>query len=125
MSALQMRFAVLIGWLDRQEREALAYLIEENRVLRAQLGGRRLRLTDDDRRRLAVRAFRLGRKALRHIATTQHRIPSCGGTDNCSPVNGLMHGSRISVASSQRSAVWSCGWRRTTPPGATRGSKVR
>jgi hypothetical protein len=52
-----MWFAVLIGWLDRQEREALAYLIEENRVLRRQLGGQRLRLTDDDRRRLAVRAF--------------------------------------------------------------------
>jgi putative transposase len=68
MSAVQMWFAVLIGWLDRQEREALAYLIEENRVLRAQLGGRRLRLTDDDRRRLAVRAFRLGRQALRHVA---------------------------------------------------------
>ena len=48
MSALQMWFAVLIGWLDRQERDALAYLMEENRVLRAQLGGRRLRLTDDD-----------------------------------------------------------------------------
>jgi len=69
MSALQMWLAVLIGWWDRQEREALAYLIEENRVLRAQLGGRRLRLTDDDRRRLAVRAFRLGRRALRHVAT--------------------------------------------------------
>src|SRR5438309_5055508 len=69
MSALQMWFAVLIGWLDRKEREALAYLIEENRVLRAQLGGRRPRLTDDDRRRLAVRAFRLGRQALRQVAT--------------------------------------------------------
>jgi len=53
MSALQMWLVVLIGWWDRQEREALAYLIEENRILRAQLGGRRLRLTDDDRRRLA------------------------------------------------------------------------
>jgi hypothetical protein len=31
------------------EREALAYLIEENRLLRRQLGGQRLRLTDDDR----------------------------------------------------------------------------
>jgi hypothetical protein len=41
-------------------------LIEENRLLRRQLGGRRLRLTDDDRRRLAARAF--GR-ALREIAT--------------------------------------------------------
>jgi hypothetical protein len=35
MSAFQMWLAILIGWLDRQEREALAYLIEENRVLRA------------------------------------------------------------------------------------------
>jgi len=69
MSALQMWLAVLIGWLDRREREALAYLIEENRILRAQLSGRRLRLTDDDRRRLAVRAFRLGRHVLRQVAT--------------------------------------------------------
>jgi transposase InsO family protein len=68
LSALQMWLAVLIGWLDRQEREALAYLIEENRVLRARLGWRRLRLTDDDRRRLAVRAFRLERQALRQLA---------------------------------------------------------
>jgi hypothetical protein len=42
-------------WLARREREALAYLIEENRCLRRQLGGRRLHLTDDDRRRLGAR----------------------------------------------------------------------
>jgi hypothetical protein len=60
MSALQMWFGVLTGWFDRQEREALAYLMEEHHILRAQLGGRRLRLTDDDRRRLAVRAFGWG-----------------------------------------------------------------
>ena len=47
----------------------LAYLIEENRVLRRQLGGRRLRLTDDDRRQLAARAYRLGRQVLRGVAT--------------------------------------------------------
>ena len=52
-AALQMVLGVLTGWLDRREREAIAYLIEENRLLRRQLGGRRLRLTDDDRRRLA------------------------------------------------------------------------
>src|SRR5262245_52965204 len=46
--------AVLIGWLSRQEREALAYLIEENRVLRAQLGGRRLRFTDEVHDRLGL-----------------------------------------------------------------------
>src|SRR5262245_25754298 len=60
---------VLTGWLDRRERDALAYLIEENRLLRRQLGGRRLCLTDEDRRRLARRAFRVGRRALREIAT--------------------------------------------------------
>ena len=47
----------------------MAYLIEENRILRGQLRGRRLRLTDDERRRLAVRGHRLGRRALRHVAT--------------------------------------------------------
>src|SRR5687767_6236443 len=41
-----MVLCVLTGWLDRREREAVAYLIEENRLLRRQLGTRRLRLTD-------------------------------------------------------------------------------
>src|SRR5262252_1275529 len=64
-----MLLMVVTGWLDRREREALAYLVEENRLLRRQLGGRRLRFTDDDRRRLAMRAHRLGRAALRDLAT--------------------------------------------------------
>jgi hypothetical protein len=45
-AALQMVLGVLTGWLDCREREAVAYLIEENRFLRRQLGTRRLRLTD-------------------------------------------------------------------------------
>ena len=69
VSVFQLLLLTITGWLDRREREALAYLIEENRVLRRQIGRRRLRLTDDDRRRLAVRAFRLGRAALRDVAT--------------------------------------------------------
>jgi transposase InsO family protein len=68
-SALQMLLVAVVSWLDCREREALAYLIEENRLLRRQLGGRRLRLTDEDRRRLAARAYRLGRRVLRKIAT--------------------------------------------------------
>ena len=46
-------------------------LIEENRVLKEQLesSGRRLRLTDDPRRRLAAKGKPLGRKVLRTIAT--------------------------------------------------------
>jgi hypothetical protein len=68
-AALQMVLFVLTGWLDRREREAVAYLIEENRLLRRQLGARRLRFTDDDRRRLAAWAYRVGRTVLREIAT--------------------------------------------------------
>jgi hypothetical protein len=45
------------------------YLREENRVLREQLGGRRVRLDDDQRRRLAVKAKALGRKVLAEIGT--------------------------------------------------------
>jgi transposase InsO family protein len=44
---------VLTGWLERREREALTYLIEENRLLRRQLGGRRLLLTIDGGSRCA------------------------------------------------------------------------
>ena len=78
-SVLQMLLLVLTGWLDRREREAIAYLIEENRVLRRQLGGQHLRLTDDDRRRLAARAHRLGRQTLREVATIVPPILCCGG----------------------------------------------
>jgi transposase len=64
-----MLLLTVTSWLDRHERERLAYLIEENRVLRRQLGGRRLHLTDDDRRRLGALAYRLGRPVLRTVAT--------------------------------------------------------
>jgi len=53
-----MVLAVLTGWMDRQERQAVAYLMEENRILRRQLRGQRLHFTDTDRRRLAVRGHR-------------------------------------------------------------------
>jgi transposase InsO family protein len=68
-ATLQMVLMVLTGWLDRRETHAVAFLIEENRLLRRQLGGRRLCLTDEDRRRLAAQAYRVGRAALRQIAT--------------------------------------------------------
>jgi len=45
------------------------YLREENRVLREQLGDKRLRFTDDQRRRLAAKAKALGRKLLVELGT--------------------------------------------------------
>ena len=56
------------GWVNRRQLEVVEYLREENRVLREQLGGRRLRLTDAQRRRLAIRGKAIGRKALEDVA---------------------------------------------------------
>ena len=69
VSALRLLLLALTGWRERRERDAIAYLIEENRLLRRQLGGRRLRLTDADRGQLAALAHRLGRRLLRDVAT--------------------------------------------------------
>jgi putative transposase len=57
------------GWMNQRQREAIDYLREENRVLREQLRDRRLRLTDDQRRRLAAKAKGLGRNLLGEVAT--------------------------------------------------------
>ena len=43
------------GWIQRDQQAAIIYLLEENRVLKARLRGRKLRLKDDERRRLAVK----------------------------------------------------------------------
>ena len=53
----------LAGWVNRHQLEVIEYLREENRVLKEYLGGR-LRLTDAQRRRLAVNGHRLGRQGL-------------------------------------------------------------
>jgi hypothetical protein len=45
---------VLLGWVEREQRSVIDFLGEENRVLKGQLRGHRIRLTDDQRRRLAV-----------------------------------------------------------------------
>ena len=56
------------GWINRHQQAVIDYLLEENRVLRAVNGSRRLRLTDDQRRRLAVKGQVLGRRHLAAIA---------------------------------------------------------
>ena len=65
----QFLVIALAGWLNRQQQDVVAYLAEENRVLREQLGGKRIRLTDDQRRRLAAKGKALGRKVLGEVCT--------------------------------------------------------
>ena len=66
---LHVLIAMVAGWINRHQQQVIAYLQEENRVLKAQHGGRRLRLTDTERRRLAALAYPLGRKRLKELAT--------------------------------------------------------
>ena len=63
-------FVVLLfaGWVNRQQQAVIDYLLEENRVLRAAHGPRRLHVTDDQRRRLAVKGQVLGRRRLAAVA---------------------------------------------------------
>ena len=66
-----VRFVLIAvaGWMNRSQLQVIDYLREQNRVLREQLGGRRMRLNDDQRRRLASRAKGLGRRLLAEVAT--------------------------------------------------------
>ena len=65
---LQFLVLTMAGWLNRQQEELIDYLREENRVLREHLGSPPLRLTDAQRRRLAVGGKRLVRRALTQVA---------------------------------------------------------
>jgi hypothetical protein len=55
-------------WMNQQQQFAIDHWRQENRVLREQLGDRRLRLNDDKRRSLAAKARRLSRRVLKGVA---------------------------------------------------------
>lgn len=67
-NALQFLILSAAGRVNCQQGDAIDYLREENWVVREQLGGKRLRFTDAQRRRLAMRGKRLGRKLLAGLA---------------------------------------------------------
>jgi hypothetical protein len=64
MSVAPLQFLLLVfaGWVNRCQLEIVEYLQEENRVLREQLGDRRLRFTDAQRHRFATKGNALGRR---------------------------------------------------------------
>jgi len=69
-SLIKFLLLAVAGWMNREQEAVIEYLREENRFLRMKLPrGRRIRFTDHDRRRLAVRAEALRRHVLRAVAT--------------------------------------------------------
>ena len=104
----------LAGWVTRHQGDLIDDLREENRVLREHLGPRPLRLTDAQRRRLAVRGQTLGRRIVsqgagcrRTIESHLARPPVCRVRSASSPpwrFAALVHGSRALGA--PRSTSW-------------------
>jgi len=89
----------LLGWLEREQGDLIAFLREENRTPKAQLMGRRLQLDDGQRRRLAVLGQRLGRTEPRlsenvrnllnrrnaYCVFDSHRMTVSGYSSSCRP----------------------------------------
>ncbi|MFL6354796.1 MAG: hypothetical protein ACJ74Z_23500 [Bryobacteraceae bacterium] len=69
LDPFQFVLIAVAGWMNQRQLQTIYYLREENRVLREQLGGRRVRFNDDQRGRLAAKAKDLGWKVLAEVAT--------------------------------------------------------
>lgn len=65
----QLLLLVLAGWVNRQQQDVFEYLLVENRILRQKIGKKRILLTDQQRRLLAVKGKILGRKMLEKVAS--------------------------------------------------------
>jgi hypothetical protein len=69
IAPLPLLLMMFSGWVNRRQVDVIEYLQEENRILKERLGGRRVRFTDAERRRLALKAYALGRKVLDELET--------------------------------------------------------
>jgi hypothetical protein len=65
----QFALIVIAGWVNREQQQVIEYLRTENSVLREKLGKRRILLSDDQRRRLAVKGKIPGHKRLSEFGT--------------------------------------------------------
>jgi putative transposase len=60
---------IVAGYANQEQQRIIDYLRTENTILREKLGSRCLRLSDDQRRRLAEKGKLLGRRLLSNVAT--------------------------------------------------------
>ncbi len=65
----QLLVFIIAGWINRQQQEVIEYLRTENQVLKEHIGKKRILLSDEQRRRLAVKGKVLGRKMLEEVGT--------------------------------------------------------
>ena len=60
---------ILASWINRVQQQRIDYLETQCDVLREHIGKKRILLTDDQRRRLAVKGQILGRRALAEVGS--------------------------------------------------------
>ena len=63
----ELMLVILAGWINRRQQQWIDYLETVVAVLKEHIGKKRILLTDDQRRRLAVKGKLLGRKHLAEI----------------------------------------------------------
>ncbi len=51
LQAGQLLLVAMAGWVNRNQQDVVTYIQEENRILKSKLKGKRIRFTDDERRR--------------------------------------------------------------------------
>ena len=67
MNVMKLMVVALAGWINQQQEDVIDYLREEVRVLKELNGNKRLRFTDEQRRRLARKAKRIGFGRLKEV----------------------------------------------------------
>lgn len=65
----RLLLCILAGWVHRQHQQVIQFRDEQIRALLQKLGKKRVLLSDDQRRRLAMKGKALGRKALSELTT--------------------------------------------------------
>ncbi len=65
----QLFLLILASWINREQQQRIEYLQTEVAVLKEHIGKKRILLTDEQRRRLAVRGKAIGRKALNEVGS--------------------------------------------------------
>ena len=65
----QLFFLILAGWINRQQQQTIEFQNAQIRLLMEKMGRKRILLSDDQRRILAVKGKALGRKVLTELTT--------------------------------------------------------
>ena len=77
----QLFFLILSGWVNRQQQQIIEFQNAQIQALMEKMGRKRILLTDDQRRVLAVKGKVLGRKTMMELTTivTPDTIPPLQG----------------------------------------------